>query len=107
MNEADGFDVLLKERFEREHQHVPAEPFIAATTRRMRAESRLAMGVRTGMRIAALVAVVLASPWLIAAAARLNAALESSFAWTAGLPGAWVLGVVAAGALLWSRLRAR
>ncbi len=105
MSEPDDFDVLLKERFDREHQHVPAEPFIAATTRRMRAESRLAGGVRTGMRVAALVVAVLASPWLIAGAARLNAALESSFAWTAGLPGAWLLGVLVVGALVVSRLR--
>jgi hypothetical protein len=107
MSEPEGFDVLLKERFDREHQHVPAEPFIAATTRRMRAESRYAVGVRTAMRVAALVAAVLASPWLIAGAGRLNAALESSFAFTADLPGAWIIGVLAAGALLVSRLRSR
>lgn len=107
MNEPDSLDALLKARFDREHQHMPAEPFIAVTTRRMRAENRLAVVVRTGMRIAALVAAVLASPWLIAGAARLNAALESSLAWTAGLPGAWVLGVLAAAALLVSRLRSR
>jgi hypothetical protein len=107
MSEPDDFDALLKERFDREHQHVPAELFIAATTRRMRAESRYAQGVRTAMRVAALVAAVLASPWLIAGAARLNAALESSFAWTAGLPGTWVLGVLVAAAVLWSRVRSR
>jgi hypothetical protein len=107
MNEPDDFDVLLKAQFDREHRHLPAEPFIAATTRRMRAESRYAAGVRTALRVAALVAAVLASPWLIAGAARLNAALESSFAWTAGLPGTWMLGVLVAAAVLWSRARSR
>ncbi len=107
MSEPEGFDVLLKERFDREHQQVPAQPFIAATTRRMRAESRYAVGVRTVIRVAALVAAVLASPWLIAGAARLNAALESSFTWTAGLPGTWMLGVLAVAVVLWSRARSR
>jgi hypothetical protein len=107
MSEPDDFDLLLKERFDREHQHVPAEPFIAATTRRIRAENRYAAGVRTATWVAALVAAVLASPWLIAGAARLNAALASSFAWTAGLPGMWMLGVLAVVVVLWSRVRSR
>ena len=63
--------------------------------------------LRTGLRAAALLAAILASPWLIAGATRLNAALESSLAWTAGLPGAWVLAVLVAAAVLISRVRSR
>ena len=49
--------------------------------------------MRVGLRVAALVAVVVASPWLIAGVAYLNAALESSLSWSMGQPGAWALGV--------------
>jgi hypothetical protein len=105
MSDPDDFDVLLKEQFDREHQHVPAEPFIAATTRRMRVESRYADGIRTATWVAALVAAVLASPWLIAGATRLNAVLASSLSWAADLPGMWLLGVLAVAAVLWSRVR--
>lgn len=107
MSEPDDFDALLKARFEREHQHVPVGPFVAATMRRIRIESRITAGVRTVVQAAVLVALILASPWLIAGAARLNAALGSSLAWVTGLPGAWLLGGLAAAALLALRARSR
>ena len=84
MSDPDDFDSLLKQRFEREHQHVPADPFVAATIQRIRIERRQAAGWRTALYAAALVAAVIASPWMIAGAARLNALLESSLAWTTG-----------------------
>ncbi|MEJ0100266.1 MAG: hypothetical protein WDO12_11220 [Pseudomonadota bacterium] len=105
MSEADDFDALLKARFDAEHQHVPADPFIAIATRRIRAESRRMVIVRNTLRVAVLVAAVIASPWLIEGASRLNAALESSLAWGSGLPGAWMLGVLVVAALLVSRAR--
>lgn len=107
MSSPDDFDALLKQRFEREHTHVPVEPFVAATLQKVRAERRHRAGIRTALGVAAVVVTVLASPWLIAGAARLNAALESSLSWTAELPGAWVLGVLAAAAVLVSRVRSR
>jgi hypothetical protein len=107
MSDPDDFDALLKQRFDSEHQHVPAEPFVAAAMRRLSAERRYRAGVGTALRAAALVAAILASPWLIDGARRLNAALESSLSWTAGLAGEWVLGALAVGALLALRARGR
>jgi hypothetical protein len=107
MSEPEELDALLKARFDCEHQHVPADPFIGNAWRRIRTERRSMAAVRIGVRIAALAAVVLASPWLITGASKLNAALISSFAWASALPGAWMLGVVAACVLLVSRVRSR
>lgn len=107
MSNPDDFDVLLKQHFDREHQHVPADPFVAATMQRIRSERRQMTGVRSALGAAALVAAVIASPWLIAGAAHLNAALESSLSWAAGLPGAWVLGALAVAAVFLSRVRSR
>jgi len=103
----EDFDALLKARFDREHQHVPADPFVANAMHRIRAEQRLQVGVRMGLYAAALIAAIVASPWLIAGAARLNAALASSLVWAAGLPGVWVVGVLAVGVLVVQRVRSR
>ena len=85
----------------------PRDPFIANAMRRIRAEQRLQAGCAWRLYAAALVAAIVASPWLIAGAARLNAALASSFAWAAGLPGVWVVGVLAVAALVVQRVRSR
>lgn len=105
MSEPDEFDALLKQRFDREHQHIPAEPFIAATALRIRTARRRLLGVRAALQAMAPVTAVIASPWLIAGATRLNAALESSLAWVPGLPGAWVLGALAVVVVLARRAR--
>jgi hypothetical protein len=107
MNNLDAdFDVLLAARFEREHAQIPEDPFVGATLRRIRVVQRHAAWQRRALRVATLLAVAVASPWLIDASLRLSAALESSFAWIAGLPGSLVPGagvlvlaaIVAAGA---------
>ena len=107
MNDPDDFDALLKQRFEREHEHVPAEPFMAVAMKRIRAEQRLRAGLGTAWRAALLVAAIIASPWLIAGGKWLNAALASSLSWTAQLPGTWLIGVLAVAMVLWSRARSR
>lgn len=107
MNDQDGFDARLAARFGQEHRHVPADSFVAATMQKVRAGHRRREFVRTGLRVAALVAVVAASPWLIAGATRLNTALESSLTWTMGLPGVWVLGVLAIVVVVATRVRGR
>ena len=63
--------------------------------------------MRVGLRVAGLVAVVLASPWLISGVAYLNAALESSLSWGMGQPGAWALGALAILVVLAMRVRSR
>jgi len=107
MSEQDEFDARLAAHFEQEHRHVPADAFVAATMRRVRAGSRRRDFVRIGLRVAALVAVVIASPWLIAGVARLNESLESSISLAAGLPGAWPLGALAFLVVLATRVRRR
>lgn len=98
-------DALLKERFDGEHRHVPAEPFMADTKQKIRAARRLRAGVGTALRVAALVAAIIASPWLISGGRWLTTTLGASFSWAAGLPGTWVLGVLAVAVVLWSRVR--
>jgi hypothetical protein len=107
MSDQDGFDVRLAARFEQEHRHVSADAFVASTMRKVRAGRRRREVIHTGVRAAALVAVVLASPWLIAGVAYLNAALESSLSWTMGQPVAWSLGVLAVLVVLAKRVRSR
>jgi hypothetical protein len=61
-----------------------------------------------GLRFWIFVAAIIASPWLIAGVARLNAVLESSLAWAlGGQYGAWVLGALAIVVVLAMRVRSR
>jgi hypothetical protein len=108
MNDQDEFDARLAAHFEQEHRHFSADSFVATTMRKVRAERRRREVMRVGLRVAALVAAVAASPWLIAGVARLNAALESSLSWTRGQPGAWgLMGALAVLVVLATRVRSR
>jgi hypothetical protein len=107
MSDQDGFDARLAACFEEEHRHVPADAFVAATVKKVRAGRRRREVMRIGLRVAALAAAVALSPWMIAGVTRLNAALESSLTWSMGLPGAWVLGVVAIVVVVATRVRRR
>jgi hypothetical protein len=106
MSDQDDFDERLASRFGQQHSLVPPDAFVASTMRKIRAARRRRDYMRVGVRVAALLGAVAASPWLIAGAARLNAALESSLTWTQGLHGAWFLGVLAI-AVVAARLRRR
>ena len=107
MSDQDGFDARLAAHFEQEHRHVSADDFVAATMRKIRAGRRRRDFLRIGLRIAALGAAIVASPWLIAGAAYLNAALESSLTWAMGQTSAWVLGALAILVVLAMRVRRR
>ena len=107
MSDQDGFDARLAAHFEQEHRHVPADDFVATTMRKVRAGRRRREVIHAGLGAAALVAAVVASPWLIAGVAHLNAALESSLSWAMGQPVAWVLGALAALVVLAMRVRSR
>jgi Na+/melibiose symporter-like transporter len=102
----DPFDALLAARFEREHPHVPEDAFVATTMANIRNQRRALAAMRTAMRIAALVILVIASPWLITGAAKLNQTLEASLVWAASTAG-WALALLAAGAVLAMRVRGR
>jgi hypothetical protein len=107
MSDQDGFDARLAAHFEQEHRHVPADSFVVTTMRMIRAGRRRREAMHLGLRAAALVAAVIASPWLIAGVAHLNAALESSLNWSMGQPGAWGLGALAVLMALAMRMRSR
>lgn len=107
MNDPNEFDARLAAHFGQEHSHVAGEGFVAATMRKVRAGRRRAEMMRLGLRVAALATAVAASPWLIAGAGRLNAALESSILPSMDLPGAWVLGALAAVVIVAMRVRRR
>jgi hypothetical protein len=107
MSAPDDFDARLARQFEREHRQVSADPFVAETLRRIGLQRRRSAVVRTALGAAALVAMILASPWLIAGVSQLNAALEAAFTRPAGFPLSWVLGALAIAGLLVSRLRSR
>jgi hypothetical protein len=107
MNEHDEFDALLKARFDAEHRHLPDEAFVAAMRGRMREERRMLKLLRGVMATAALVALVLVAPWLIAGANRLDGLLGASLSWVSAPPATWVLAVVAVGVVLMSRARSR
>ena len=107
MSDQDGFDARLAAHFEREHRHVSPDAFIADTMRKVRAGRQRREFMRVGWRVAALGAAVVASPWLIAGAEHLNAALESSLDWAAGQSGPWVLGGLAVLVVLAMRVRSR
>ena len=89
MSDQDGFDARLAAHFEQEHRHVSADTFVATTMRKVRAGRRRREVTHVGLRVAALVAAVMASPWLIAGVTRLNAALDSSLTSDPGQLGAW------------------
>lgn len=102
-----GFDARLTACFAREHGHLSADAFVVATMQKVRGERRRKEIMRTGLRAAVLVAVVAASPWLIASVERLHAALETSPTWAMGLSGMWVLGALAVVVVVATRVRGR
>lgn len=107
MSDPDGLDSRLAAHFEQEHRHVPADSFVAVTMRKVRAGRRRSDVIHAGLRVTVLVAAVMASPWLIAGTARLNAALESSLSWAMGQPVVWALGALAVLVVLSMRVRGR
>jgi hypothetical protein len=107
MSDQEHFDPKLAALFDQEHRQISADAFVADTMRRIRAARRRREITRQGVRIASLVALVAASPWLIAGVEWLNAAVESSLEWVDGPPVTWVLGGVAFVAVMATRLRRR
>jgi hypothetical protein len=95
----DEFDPELEALFKREHTHVPAEPFVAATLRAV-AAARWRAAWKTRLVVAAAVfAIVLLSPQLIAASVWISSRLDEVFAeassWLASPLGLAVAAVAA------------
>jgi hypothetical protein len=96
----NDLDATLQERFSREHAQPPGEPFVSDTARRIAAARARGVLARRTAQGVALAALILASPWLIKAAAllslHLNAWLATTTAWLltpVGMVAGLVLGV--------------
>jgi hypothetical protein len=107
MNNQVDFDTWLAAKFEEERRRIPHDALVAATMRKVRAARRRKEAMRVGLRVAALVAVIGGSPWLIEGASQVSAAMESFHDWTLGLPGTWILGILAIIAVVAMRVRSR
>ena len=111
-SDSDEFDPKLEALFKREHTHVPAEPFLAATLRAVSAERRRALWKTRLVVVAAIVGVVLLSPQLIAGSVWVSSRLDELFAlvssWLASPYGMAAAGLaVLAAFVVRARARAR
>ena len=85
MDSTEHNDPRLHALFEREHTRLADEPFLAATLRRIAAERTRRSVMRRVLLGLALLAVVGASPWLIAASVSMSAQLDALFTYAAQL----------------------
>ncbi len=81
------FDSKLAARFRYTHARIPDDPFVAATLKRVAADRARSTATRRALQVAALVAVIAASPWLIQGSALLSDMLDQVFA----LASAWLV----------------
>jgi hypothetical protein len=110
-SDSDEFDPQLEALFKREHAHVPAEPFVAATLRAVAAARRRAAWKTRLVVLAAFVGVVLLSPQLIAGSVWVSSRLDDGFAavssWLTTPYGLAGTGLVALAAFLVRRVLGR
>ena len=78
-------DPRLQALFEREHTQLADDPFVTATRRRIAAERSRRSVMKRVLLGLALLAVVGASPWLIAASVAMSAQLDVLFTYAAQL----------------------
>ena len=81
----DEFDTRLEQLFAREHTHLSAEPFAAATLRAIAAERKRASRTKRVLQVAGIVALLLLSPRLLEGSVWLSARLDELFASVAAL----------------------
>jgi predicted phage tail protein len=79
-NSPDDFETELVARFRQEHRHVPDDPFIGATARRIRAARRRRNFSRHALQVAGVAVLVLGSHWLIEASVIASRNLDAWFA---------------------------
>ena len=72
-------DPALEARFRSEHTHIPDEPFVSATLKRVAAERARSVMTRHLLKAGALIAVIVASRWLIEGSVLLSEALDQGF----------------------------
>ena len=105
----DEFDPKLEALFEREHTHVPEEPFVNTTLRAVASARRRAAWKTRLVVVAALVGVVLLSPQLIAGSVWASSRLDEGFAvvssWLATPYGMGGAGLIVLAAFVMRRRR--
>jgi hypothetical protein len=72
-------DDALRAWFAREHRHVAEQPFLRDMLKRVAAARTRRAWMRRALQAAALVAVIVLSPWLIEASSLLSAKLDELF----------------------------
>ena len=77
---SDDFETELIARFRQEHRHVPDDPFVGATARRIRAARRQRSYIKGALRVAGVAVLVLGSHWLIEASVIASTKLDAWFA---------------------------
>jgi hypothetical protein len=86
MEPIEPLDPKLTALFAREQPHIPDEPFLGTFARRIAAERRRRARAARVLQAAGLLAVVVLSPWLVAASQFASGTLESLF----GLVADWL-----------------
>jgi hypothetical protein len=76
----DDFETELAARFRQEHRHVPDDPFVGATARRIRAARQHRSYMKHALQVAGVVVLVLGSHWLIEASVVASRKLDAWFA---------------------------
>jgi hypothetical protein len=75
----DDFDAALAARFRQELVHLPADPFVAVTTRRIAAARRRRTYLKHAFQAAGVIALILSSHWLIEASTTASTKLDAWF----------------------------
>ena len=100
----EPLDAKLHALFEREHSHVPAEPFSGSLLARVAAERRRRALSRRVLQVAGIGAVIALSPWLVAGSQLASAKLEELFGavedWLSTPEGMFVAALCAGVALI-------
>jgi hypothetical protein len=104
----DDLDAALAARFRQEHVHLPADPFVAITARRIATARRRATYLKQAFQVAGVVALILCSHWLIEASTFASTKLDAWFVtgidWLVtplGTIGVLVVGISVLAALRW------
>jgi hypothetical protein len=79
-NSPDDFETELVARFRQEHRHVPDDPFVGATARRIRRARQRRTYIRHALHVSGVAVLVLGSHWLIEASVVASRKLDAWFA---------------------------
>jgi hypothetical protein len=75
----EDLDAALAARFEQENVHLPADPFVAVTARRIAAARRRGIYLKHAFQAAGVIALIIGSHWLIEASIIASTKLDGWF----------------------------